>query len=45
MAERVLLAEAIRELAHDGGVVALEGFTHLIPHAAGHEPIRHADVT
>jgi glutaconate CoA-transferase subunit A len=25
---------------HDGDVVALEGFTHLIPHAAGHELIR-----
>ena len=25
---------------HDGDIVALEGFTHLIPHAAGHELIR-----
>ena len=25
---------------HDGDTVALEGFTHLIPHAAGHELIR-----
>lgn len=25
---------------HDGDTVALEGFTHLIPHAAGHEIIR-----
>jgi glutaconate CoA-transferase subunit A len=25
---------------HDGDTVALEGFTHLIPHAAGHEVIR-----
>jgi glutaconate CoA-transferase subunit A len=25
---------------HDGDAVALEGFTHLIPHAAGHELIR-----
>ena len=25
---------------HDGDVVALEGFTHLIPHAAGHELVR-----
>ena len=25
---------------HDGDVVALEGFTHLIPHAAGHEIVR-----
>jgi glutaconate CoA-transferase subunit A len=30
----------VEELVHDGDVVALEGFTHLIPHAAGHELIR-----
>src|ERR671937_1949079 len=40
MAEIVSLADAVRELVHDGDVVALEGFTHLIPHAAGHELIR-----
>src|SRR5215831_6459944 len=34
------LPEAIASLVHDGDVVALEGFTHLIPHAAGHEIIR-----
>ncbi|GAA1296079.1 CoA transferase subunit A [Saccharothrix xinjiangensis] len=34
------LAEAVAELVHDGDVVALEGFTHLIPVAAGHEVIR-----
>jgi glutaconate CoA-transferase subunit A len=34
------LSEAIRELVRDGDVVALEGFTHLIPHAAGHELVR-----
>lgn len=34
------LAEAIDELVHDGDTVALEGFTHLIPVAAGHEIIR-----
>jgi glutaconate CoA-transferase subunit A len=34
------LAEAVAELVHDGDSVALEGFTHLIPHAAGHEVIR-----
>jgi glutaconate CoA-transferase, subunit A len=34
------LSEAIAELVHDGETVALEGFTHLIPHAAGHELIR-----
>jgi glutaconate CoA-transferase subunit A len=38
---RVLpLAEAIAEYVHDGETVALEGFTHLIPFAAGHEVIR-----
>ena len=36
----VPLAEAVRELVHDGDTVAFEGFTHLIPHAAGHEVIR-----
>jgi glutaconate CoA-transferase subunit A len=36
----VLLSDAVRELVHDGDTVALEGFTHLIPHAAGHELIR-----
>jgi glutaconate CoA-transferase, subunit A len=34
------LSEAVAELVHDGDTVALEGFTHLIPHAAGHELIR-----
>ena len=34
------LAEAVEALVHDGDTVALEGFTHLIPHAAGHELIR-----
>jgi glutaconate CoA-transferase subunit A len=36
----VPLSAAVRDLVHDGDVVALEGFTHLIPHAAGHELIR-----
>src|SRR5881394_3703771 len=40
MAELVSLAEALEALVHDGDTVALEGFTHLIPHAAGHEVIR-----
>jgi glutaconate CoA-transferase subunit A len=40
MAEIVPLATAVEQLVHDGDVVALEGFTHLIPHAAGHELIR-----
>jgi len=30
----------VAELVHDGDLVALEGFTHLIPFAAGHEIIR-----
>ena len=36
----VQLSDAIRDLVRDGDVVALEGFTHLIPFAAGHEIIR-----
>jgi glutaconate CoA-transferase subunit A len=34
------LAEAVQQLVPDGASVALEGFTHLIPFAAGHELIR-----
>ena len=34
------LSEAIAEYVHDGDCAALEGFTHLIPFAAGHEIIR-----
>ncbi|WP_328477534.1 CoA transferase subunit A [Actinoplanes sp. NBC_00393] len=40
MAEIVSLAEGVADLVRDGDTVALEGFTHLIPHAAGHEIIR-----
>ena len=40
MAEIVSLAEAVRRAVHDGDAVAMEGFTHLIPFAAGHEVIR-----
>jgi glutaconate CoA-transferase subunit A len=40
MAKIVSLAEGVAELVHDGDTVALEGFTHLIPHAAGQEIIR-----
>ncbi len=40
MASTLQLSEAIRQHVHDGDVVALEGFTHLIPFAAGHEIIR-----
>ena len=34
------LAEAIEANLHDGDTVAMEGFTHLIPFASGHEIIR-----
>src|SRR5689334_24148469 len=40
MAEIVSLAEAVERAIHDGDAVAMEGFTHLIPFAAGHEIIR-----
>jgi glutaconate CoA-transferase subunit A len=39
-AEITSLADAVRDLVHDGDTVALEGFTHLIPVAAGQELIR-----
>ena len=40
MAEIMSLREAVADLVADDDVIALEGFTHLIPHAAGHEIIR-----
>jgi glutaconate CoA-transferase subunit A len=40
VAEIVSLSEAVATLVQDGDSVALEGFTHLIPFAAGHELIR-----
>jgi glutaconate CoA-transferase subunit A len=40
MAKIISLQNAIREYVPDGSVVAMEGFTHLIPFAAGHEVIR-----
>ncbi len=40
MARIISLCDAIAELVSDGDAIALEGFTHLIPHAAGHELIR-----
>jgi len=40
VAEIVSLAEAIAGSVRDGDTVAMEGFTHLIPHAAGLEVIR-----
>src|SRR6476620_3356527 len=39
-AEITTLADAVKDLVHDGDTVALEGFTHLIPVAAGQEIIR-----
>lgn len=40
MGQWTLLSEAVASLVKDGDQVALEGFTHLIPFAAGHEIIR-----
>ena len=40
MAEIVSLTEAVERAIHDGDAVAMEGFTHLIPFAAGQEVIR-----
>jgi glutaconate CoA-transferase, subunit A len=40
MATVVSLREAVANLITDGSAVALEGFTHLIPFAAGHEIVR-----
>jgi glutaconate CoA-transferase, subunit A len=39
MSRLMSLAQAV-EIIRDGDTVAMEGFTHLIPHAAGHEVIR-----
>jgi glutaconate CoA-transferase subunit A len=40
MTEFLSLRDAIAAHVHDGATVALEGFTHLIPFAAGHEILR-----
>lgn len=40
MAKISSLAEAVESCIGDGDTVAMEGFTHLIPHAAAHEVIR-----
>ena len=40
MAEFLSLQDAVKTLIKDGDTVAMEGFTHLIPFAAGHEIIR-----
>ena len=40
MAELTALQDGIAEIVRDGDSLALEGFTHLIPFAAGHEILR-----
>jgi glutaconate CoA-transferase subunit A len=40
MSRFLSLHDAVAANIHDGDTVAMEGFTHLIPHAAGHEVIR-----
>ena len=40
MAELTSLREAVAQLVSDGDAIAFEGFTHLIPFAAGHEILR-----
>jgi glutaconate CoA-transferase subunit A len=40
MAEIIALSKAVESIIRDGHQVALEVFTHLIPHAAGQEIIR-----
>lgn len=40
MADITSLEEAVSGLIRNGDKVAMEGFTHLIPHAAGHQVIR-----
>src|SRR6201985_1544774 len=40
MAKIVSSSDAVAEWIHDGDQIACEGFTHLIPFAAGHEIIR-----
>ena len=40
MTEFLSLRDAIAAYVHDSSTVAMEGFTHLIPFAAGHEIIR-----
>lgn len=40
MAEIIPLRQAVETCIKDGISIAMEGFTHLIPHAVGHEIIR-----
>ena len=40
MGKLVTMKDAIARFVRDGDLVVMEGFTHLIPFAAGHEIIR-----
>jgi glutaconate CoA-transferase subunit A len=40
MSKVASMRDAVAELVRDGDTVAIEGFTHLISFAAGHEIIR-----
>jgi glutaconate CoA-transferase subunit A len=40
MAELTTLEDAVAGIVRDGDALAIEGFTHLIPFAAGHEVLR-----
>jgi len=40
MAEILSLADAVEQHVRDGQSLAMEGFTHLIPHACAHEVVR-----
>lgn len=40
MADFMTLKDAVNATVNDGDTIAMEGFTHLIPYAAGHEIIR-----
>src|SRR5690349_10392821 len=40
MAEIVDLPDAIRHLVRDATTIVIEGFSHLVPFAAGHELLR-----
>jgi glutaconate CoA-transferase subunit A len=40
MPEFLSLSQAVARIVQDGDTIAMEGFTHLIPYAAGHEIIR-----
>src|SRR5260221_3312771 len=40
MSKVLTMKEAIARFVRDGDLVVMEGFTHLIPFAAGHEIIR-----